>query len=116
MPEFEQPEIQASKKFEVNKRAAGNGFVYFVYFSNQEDAAKAIKDFWHEYSDGKLDRNFESGMWNPMHELTPGQRTDTFAVYGKDHPGMTIGVTFNGNTGALNKKGEEALRKLGFIE
>lgn len=117
MSEFEQPEIQSTKKFEVKKVPRTNGFEYFIFFSSQEDADKAVKDFWKEFSDGKLTENFESGMWKPSHELTYSQRTTPFISQSeKEHPGMPFAVGFNGNTGALNKKGEEALRKLGFIE
>jgi len=109
-------------KPEVVKYPSEGGFRYVIYFPTEEDAAKAIRDFWEARSkSGMIQSGLKSGMLVPIkHEaITSGDRTHSYLLRSaaqKEHPGMQYMVEFNGNEGAIRPEGEEALRKLGFIE
>lgn len=122
MSEFEKPEVAQTNNFEVVETSAKGGLIYTIFFPTIEAAEKAVRDFWAIREGGMMvNRGIESGMLQPSrHTITSGDRTEPFGM--KDptnierHPGMVIGVNFNGNTDALGPKGVEALKKLGFIK
>ena len=121
MPEYEQRE-SSQRNFEVEEITARNGTIYYVFFPTVEAAEKAIRDFWDTREGGMMAKNgLKSGMLNPIeHTITSGDRTESHVIQEQSikdkHPGMLIGVSFNGNTEALSPKGVEALRKLGYIK
>ena len=123
MAEFESPEITKMHRFEVEKIPAGEGFSYVVYFPTEDDAAKAITDFWSSRLGSEMTvRGIQSGMLNPKnpkHIITSGDRTrinTADSVEQQKHPGMTYKVWFNGNEGAISSRGKNALIRIGFVE
>ncbi len=121
MSEHEQPEINPGKTFEVVETPVRNGLIYEIYFSTEEEASKAVTDFWNAcQTESSTTKGLRSGMLKPTrHQITSGDRTDPTKLIGSDlqtHPGKLLKVQFNGNTEALSNKGVEALKKLGFIK
>ena len=102
-------------KYTVEKIPSDNGFIYDIYFASQEEAEKAVTEFWNtrESSESTI-RGLESGMLKPFkHEITGGDRTSPGKGY--KYTNLPFRVQFNGNTKSLSPKGELALHKLGFI-
>ncbi len=97
----------------------GCGFIYVAYFATEAQAAQAVRDFWAARSEGRTNKNFESGMWDATkHQLTMGDRTHPYKSIGslaEKHPDKPFAVGFNGNTQSLSLKGEEALRTIGLL-
>jgi len=130
-PKFNNPNVQPkapgtqeSHSFEVVKYLVEGGANYVIYFPTEQEAAKAIRDFWDNRSGSDFSQTaLKSGMFIPIKHstYTEGDRTrSTMLTSGsseiKEHPGMLYKVEFNGNEGAIRFRGEETLRKLGFIE
>ncbi|KKP81411.1 MAG: hypothetical protein UR80_C0001G0011 [Parcubacteria group bacterium GW2011_GWB1_35_5] len=115
-------ETRESRSFDVEKHPARGGFIYELYFATEAEAEEAVKAFWNTREGSESTRRgLQSGMLIPFkHEITNGDRTEPREVYSDDdfkkHPSKPFVVRFNGNTEGLKPKGEEALRKLGFIE
>ncbi|MFA5358396.1 MAG: hypothetical protein WC310_01080 [Patescibacteria group bacterium] len=122
MSNVERSEMPPLQNFEVQKIPIGNGYIYNIFFKSPEEAEQAIKDFWGNVQNAEsIQRNIGSGTLQPLkHAITLGDRTEARDISkhpdSEKHPGMAVYVNFNGNTMALSQRGEEALRKLGYIE
>ncbi len=124
MPEFQDDGVlrESVKAFEVVKYPDEGGFRYVIYFPTAQAAAKAIRDFWNAREGSRFAQShLLSGTFTPIkHDTyTEGDRTHSYLLspsQREGHPGMQYMVEFNGNEGAIRDRGEEALKKLGFIK
>jgi len=113
-----EPEKGKPSNFTFEKEPSGEGFIYHFYFATQEEAEKAIRDFWSAYEGGEgMVEGLESGMLDPWkHEINCGDKTLAGKSSAEKDSERPFKVLFIGNTRALSPRGEAALRKIGFIE
>ncbi|HTE49150.1 MAG TPA: hypothetical protein VK675_04540 [Candidatus Paceibacterota bacterium] len=125
IPKKESPVTPMSEgkpeKLDLPVRISNIGGRYLLSFSSQKAAEKFVVAFWKQVDVVRrtpaldsISSRFESGMWHPSQQLDSSCRTGMIAATNEEQKkdGVTTIVYINGNTGALQPWGVDALKKL----